>query len=231
MSEQPPSSGTKKKSIAQLAGLIVLAMLIPIIPFLLGGEFLEGAIESWIQSELSLPLRLSTVVIALMVDIFLPVPSSAVITYAGATCGIIPATAASFVGLTLGGLLGYELSRLWGSRLINRLSCEEDRLQMQELVSQYGSLVIVLTRPLPILGETAVLIVGSLFMRRFAFYFSLAISNFAISLVYAGFGSWFSDPAWLPWILAASLIVPLFLTICIRQILSRRKQLRRPAGQ
>jgi len=221
---QLPDSKRKKKSIAQLAGLIILVMLVPVIPFLLGGEFLETAIEKWIQNDFSLSFRLTAVIALLAVDIFLPVPSSAVITYAGATCGIFQATLSAWIGLTLGGFFGYELSRVFGSKLIKRLSGADDRKQMQELVWQYGSFAIVLTRALPILGETAVLIVGSLLMKRIPFYSALAISNLAISLVYAGFGNWFADPDWLPWILAASLIAPLFLTICIRQILSRQRQ-------
>lgn len=220
--EQSQDSATLKKSLIRLTGLIVLAMLIPVVPFLLGGEYLEGSIEKWIQSDFSQPFRLTATLLVLMADIFLPVPSSAVITYCGATCGIVPATVAAWAGLTTGGVIGYELSRLWGSRLINRLSGQEDRHQMHGLVSQYGSLVIILTRPLPILGETAVLIVGSLFMQRFAFYRSLLLSNLAISLVYASFGSIFSAPELLPWVLAASLIIPLILTFAVRLILSHR---------
>ncbi len=223
MTEQSPDPQVKKRSIAQLAGFIVLAMLVPVVPFLLGGEYLETTIEKWIQNDFSLAFRLMAVTVLLAVDIFLPVPSSAVITYAGATCGIFSATFSAWLGLTLGGLFGYELSRIWGSRLINRLSSSSDRRQMEQLAAQYGTLAIILTRPLPILGETAVLIVGSLMMGRLPFYFALLISNLAISLVYASFGNWFSDPAWLPWILAFSLIVPLLLTIGIRQILSRGK--------
>ena len=224
MTGQLPDSKRKKKGLAQLAGLIILVMLVPVIPFLLGGEFLETAIEKWIQNDFSQSFRLTAVIALLTADIFLPVPSSAVITYAGATCGILPATLSAWIGLTLGGFFGYELSRIFGRKLINRLSGADDRKQMQTLVSQYGSLAIVLTRPLPILGETAVLIVGSLLMQRLPFYFALAISNLAISLVYASFGNWFSDPDWLPWILAASLIAPLLLTLLIRQVLSRRRQ-------
>ncbi|MBL4885861.1 MAG: VTT domain-containing protein [Planctomycetaceae bacterium] len=221
--EQPETSPAVKKSVTRLVGLILLAMLIPVIPFVFFGEFLEDAIESWIQGDFSLTFRLAVVVLCLLVDIFLPVPSSAVITYAGATCGIISATLAAWAGLTLGALLGYELGRLLGSRLINRLSSQQDREQMQKFVSQYGGLAIVLTRPLPILGETAVLIVGSLFMRRSVFYLSVALSNLAISLVYASFGYWFSDPSWLPWIIAASLIAPLMLTFAARRYLSARQ--------
>ena len=212
----PPQSKGKGKSIARLAGLLVLAMLVPVVPFLLGGEFLESAIDKWVQNDLSLSFRLTITTLLLAADIFLPVPSSAVITYAGATAGIFPATISAWLGLTLGGVSGYELSRIWGSKLIDRLSGTDDREQMRELVAQYGSLAVILTRPLPILGETAVLIVGSLKMHRVAFYFALSLSNLAISLVYASFGNWFSDPARLPWILAASLIAPLLLTVATR---------------
>jgi len=215
-SEPLQTSERVTKVVVRLVGLIVLAMIIPIVPFLLGGESLERVLEEWIKSELPVSFQLVAVMITLMADIFLPIPSSAVITYAGATCGIIPASLAAWTGLSLGGVVGYELSRAWGSRLINRLTGEVDRLQMQKLVLLYGPLAVVLSRPLPILGETTVLIVGSLKMRRFAFYFSLVISNLAVSLVYAGFGNWFSDPDLLPWVLAMSLIIPVLLTFAVR---------------
>lgn len=217
-----PKPKRKGKSIVHLAGLLVLAMLVPVVPFLLGGEFLESAIGKWIQSDFSLSFRLSVTTLLLAADIFLPVPSSAVITYAGATTGVFAATISSWVGLTLGGISGYELSRVWGSKLIERFSETEERQQMQELVSQYGSLAVILTRPLPILGETAVLVVGSLRMQRVAFYLALSLSNLAIALVYASFGNWFSDPARLPWILAASLIAPLLLTFTVRLLYGRK---------
>ena len=212
----PPKPKGKGRSIAHLAGLLVLAMLVPVVPFLLGGEFLESAIGKWIQNDFSLSFRLTVTTLLLAADIFLPVPSSAVITYAGATSGLFLATVFAWFGLTLGAASGYELSRIWGSKLIDRLSETDDREQMRELVARYGSLAVILTRPLPILGETAVLIVGSLRMHRIAFYLALSLSNLAISLVYASFGNWFSDPAQLPWVLAASLIAPLLLTVATR---------------
>ncbi len=212
----PPKPKGKGRSIAHLAGLLVLAMLVPVVPFLLGGEFLESAIGKWIQNDFSLSFRLAVTTLLLAADIFLPVPSSAVITYAGATSGLFLATVFAWFGLTLGGASGYELSRIWGSKLIDRLSETDDREQMRELVARYGSLAVILTRPLPILGETAVLIVGSLRMHRVAFYLALSLSNLAISLVYASFGNWFSDPAQLPWVLAASLLAPLLLTVATR---------------
>ncbi len=204
--------------------VILLFLLVPVIPFLLAGPWLESRIALGVKSLSSPTALLTGTALALLVDIFLPVPSSAVITYAGAQCGIFPTTLAATLGLTLGSGLGYELSRWWGPWLLKRFSVEEDTRRMHHLAGRWGGTALVLTRPLPILGETAVLMAGCLQLNRWLFYSVVLVANLVVAAVYASFGSLWRDEQALPWVLGVSLIVPLLLTFCLRHQLKRAAQ-------
>lgn len=203
----------------KLFGLLFLVLLVPVLPFLLAGPYLESLIEQAIRL-LQIPSAIFLATIgALAVDIFLPVPSSAVITFAGARCGVVGGTLAGFLGLSLGCGIGYELSRWLGPRLLARYSSASDTAMIQALAERWGALGTILSRPLPILGETAVLVLGCLEMDRRIFYLAAGGANLVIAMVYAASGRFGEASGLLPWILAASLFVPVLSTCQARRIL------------
>ncbi len=194
-----------------------LAILIPLIPFLLLGETFENRLEALLHTDMSFWTRFVLVSGMLAIDIFLPVPSSAVNTYAGATMGIPWATLASFIGMTVGGLIGFALARFFGEPLLRSLTSQNERDWINRTNQSYGVWSIIITRGLPLLAEPCVFLLGASQMswRRFLPPFLLA--NLAISFIYATFGSVFGTGEYLLIALIMSMVLPLLVTYLLRR--------------
>ena len=102
--------------------LIVLALLVPVVPFLWFGEALERQLGAWFERSPPPGILAAATTATLASDIFLPVPSSPISTLAGAElarqlgapAGVAAATCASWLGLSLGSVAGFWLARRWG---------------------------------------------------------------------------------------------------------------------
>jgi uncharacterized membrane protein YdjX (TVP38/TMEM64 family) len=96
----------------------------------------------------------------LIVDVFLPVPSSLVMIAHGALFGVVVGTLLSLVGSTGAALLGFAVGRR-GGPLLARLVPPAERRQADLLLSRWGALAIVVTRPVPLLAETVAILAGA----------------------------------------------------------------------
>lgn len=96
----------------------------------------------------------------LLVDVFLPVPSSVVMIAHGALFGVVVGTLLSLAGSTGAALLGFAIGRR-GGPLLARLVPLEQRRRADMLLSRWGALAIVVTRPLPLLAETVAILAGA----------------------------------------------------------------------
>ncbi|MEX2287203.1 MAG: VTT domain-containing protein [Planctomycetaceae bacterium] len=207
--------------------LTAAALLVPVVPFLFLGAPFEQRIEGWFRdAELSRSARFALIVAALSTDIFLPVPSSMVSTYGGGVLGTWPATAASWLGMTVGAFLGFALSRAFGPAFAARLAGASDLDRMARLADRFGPLALVLTRALPILAEACVLLMGATRLQWRRFVFPVMASNFVVSLSYAACGEYFQERNSLPIAVVASGTVPLLVALLARRRLSRLAQQR-----
>ncbi len=82
--------------------LVVLALMVPVLPFLSFGPWLESRVEAWLDPPPAPALVALATVGLLSSDILLPVPSSVVSTVAGSQLGVVGATLASWLGMTAG---------------------------------------------------------------------------------------------------------------------------------
>lgn len=96
----------------------------------------------------------------LTVDVFLPVPSSAVMLLHGVLFGVWLGTLLSLVGSMGAALVGFALGRA-GGPLLERIISPAERAQANRLLGRWGVLAIVATRPVPILAETVVILAGA----------------------------------------------------------------------
>ena len=96
----------------------------------------------------------------LIVDVFLPVPSSGVMLAHGALFGIFVGAGLSLFGSVGAFALGFGLGR-GGARAVERLVSEEERGRADRLLRRWGVLAIVVTRPVPILAETTAFVAGT----------------------------------------------------------------------
>ncbi len=95
-----------------------------------------------------------------MVDVALSVPSSLVMVAHGAHLGVVIGTVLSVVGSTGAALVGFALGRR-GGPLLARLVPPEERTRADRLLARWGTLAIIITRPVPLLAQTTAVMAGT----------------------------------------------------------------------
>jgi uncharacterized membrane protein YdjX (TVP38/TMEM64 family) len=198
---------------------VVVALLVPIVPFLGFGDALDQRISNWLDPPPSPAVIAAGTVGVLSLDVLLPVPSSLVSTIAGAQLGIVVGTAITWLGMTFGALLGFGLARLLGRPLAERFSDAEDLSRMDRLAATHGAWILVMTRALPVLAEAAVLVLGTTLLDWRRFLPPVVLSNLGIAAVYAVLGHYARQQEALPLALAASIAVPVLATGVVRWLL------------
>jgi uncharacterized membrane protein YdjX (TVP38/TMEM64 family) len=202
---------------------ITLVLLAPIVPFLLFGDWAEARIEQWLDETLSPGATAAIVVGALVSDILLPVPSSFVSTFAGSRLGVAVGAGVIWIGMTTGCMLGFALARWLGRPLAMRFSSAADLQRMESLVQRGGPLILALTRPLPVLAEASVLLVGAIGLSWRQFLPVVCLANLGLAVAYAALGYWAREQGNLPVALAASIVGPVLATFAARRWLPTRQ--------
>jgi uncharacterized membrane protein YdjX (TVP38/TMEM64 family) len=105
------------------------------------------------------PLVAALSVGLLILDVFLPVPSSMVMIANGALFGVTGGTALSLAGSLGASALAFFLGRR-STRLIERLVSPAEKAQADALLARWGALAIVVTRPIPLLAEATTILAG-----------------------------------------------------------------------
>jgi len=96
----------------------------------------------------------------LIADVVLPVPASLVMIAHGAAFGALVGTALSLTGSLGAALVGFAVGRRGGG-LLDRLVPPHERARADALLSRCGLLAVVVTRPVPLLAETTVILAGA----------------------------------------------------------------------
>ncbi len=205
------------KSAVKAAVVLAILFAIPILPFIWLGESFESRLLNVLR-EPSSPQIVATSVIGLLAsDMFLPVPSSAVITYAGGVLGIVSGTMVSWIGLSVGAIGGFGLSRIFGEAIARRFSDAEDVARMSSFTQRHGTAAIVTTRAFPILAEVCVLMLGAARLSWRAFLPPMLLSNALLALTYSACGAYFQGTDAFLIAIIASGAVPLFIALLVRR--------------
>lgn len=207
-------------SLLRSALLIGVVLLVPILPFLVFGSQFTAWFVDWSKQPASAPLTAAAVVTLLATDIFLPVPSSLVSTLGGWRLGWWAGTLASWVGMSLGAIIGYTLARRWGRRFALWFSRGEELDRMAKLSRQYGPIVLVMTRGVPVLAEASVLLMGIHRLGWMRFLPATLLSNLGIALAYSAFGTFAEQHGWLPLALGVSIGLPVLLAAIVERWVS-----------
>ena len=103
----------------------------------------------------------------LVADALLPVPSSVVMVAHGALFGVVVGTILSVVGRLGFSLVGFTIGRRSGP-LLERMVRDGERARAHHLLQRWGALAVVISRPVPLLAETVVILAGasSMSLRR-----------------------------------------------------------------
>lgn len=190
-----------------LLSLTLAAVAVPLVPWLLWGTRLDHAVADWLDPPPPAPVLAAAEIGVLAADILLPVPSSLVATLGGATLGLVAGTACGWLGLTLGSMAGWLLGRIAGSRGLAGVEASA-RATLAAQERRFGPLVVVLTRPLPILAEAAAILAGAAGMPWRTFLAAAAPANLAIAFAWSLAGALGREADSLQWVAVAALAVP-----------------------
>jgi len=168
--------------------LLIIAALI-LIPFLIFSTQFDLWTADFLQrTEVKSLLTIVVIIALLAADVVLPVPSTILSTAAGYLFGFLSGTLISFVGMTLGILVGYQIGT--SSRGAIPLLDEETKIWLSSYFDKYGIGTIAIARPIPVIAEASVIFAGMSKMKSAPFIIVSCLSNLGISIVYAGIGAY-----------------------------------------
>lgn len=172
-----------------IAAVVGLAAIL--VPYFLFGQQIEAGAKAFLDSAQGGRLWAAVVLGGLLAsDILLPVPSSLVSTACGAVLGAVGGTFVSLVGMTVSSVAGYGIGRGAGIGVVRRFVKSEEMARLQDWHLRFGSWMVVLARPIPVLAEASVVVAGVGRMPLGRFLVVSFISNAAISAAYAVSGAW-----------------------------------------
>lgn len=206
--------------VMRLLWLTLILALAVIVPFVLVGE----RFDRWLTVEGVSGLVRSwgalgwLVILALMVgDLFLPIPSTLVMSAAGLIYGPLLGGALAAGGSILAGTTAYALCRTMGHGLAVRLVGEDDLRKGERLFAQRGPWLVVLSRALPVLPEVVACLAGLTRMPAPSFFLALVCGGGAVGFIYAGIGAAGVDQPGLA--LGLSVLAPALLWLIARRFL------------
>ena len=169
------------------AWAIILASLfaVVLVPFVLFGQASNARLDGWLQSDGSTAAVVGLIVVALTIDVFLPVPSSVVSTASGALLGFWFGAIVSTVGMTLGCIVGYWAGSSFGPRFVTRLVNQRDLSDLQGQFRQRANWALAVCRPVPVLAEASTLLAGLSALPVARFVVITTSANAGISIVYS----------------------------------------------
>jgi uncharacterized membrane protein YdjX (TVP38/TMEM64 family) len=113
----------------------------------------------------------------LIADVLLPVPSSLVMVAHGALFGVWWGTTLSLLGSVGAAVFAFAIGRR-GGRLMERAVTPAERARASNVLARWGTLAIIVTRPMPLLAETVAIMAGTTSMS----WRSLIVASIAGSL-------------------------------------------------
>jgi uncharacterized membrane protein YdjX (TVP38/TMEM64 family) len=200
--------------------LVALALLaLVIIPFVVWEQQLESWSEGLLASAGRRVVLAAAVTLLLALDVVLPIPSSVVAAAAVVALGPALGAASIWLGLSSGAVLGYALGRIGGRALVRRVVGDRELGRAERLSERLGSVVLVVSRGVPVLAEASALLAGSLAMPFVRFALVVGASNLGLSLAYAVLSGqgWFEGPRiLLPF--ALGILVPALALLVLRLV-------------
>lgn len=198
--------------------LIIIAVLtLILLPFALFGDQIDAWTETFLQTAQRSWVSALVLGGLLAADILIPTPSSLVSTAAGFLLGFLPGTLTSATGMLISCIVGYVLGQRMGRPFVLRTVGEDELRRLDNLYTRLGDWVIVICRPVPVLGEASVLFAGAGALNLPRFLFLTLLSNLAISLVYAAVGAFAADVNSFLLAFFASISVPGVVMWLVRQ--------------
>ena len=120
----------------------------------------------------------------LIADVVLPVPSSLVMVAHGALFGVLWGTMLSLTGSVGAAVFGFAIGRRGGG-LLERVVTPAERARASSILTHWGPLAIIVTRPVPLLAETVAIMAGASSMSWRAVIVASIAGSLPPALLYA----------------------------------------------
>ena len=146
--------------------------------------------SGWLNSGGVLPAVIG--VLLLVADIWLPVPSSIIMTANGALFGVFIGTLLSIIGSLGASLVGFGMGRA-GSNMLKRLVTTTEYERSELLMKRWGIMAVLVTRPIPILAETVAIMAGASSLGWTRFTIASTVGIVPAAFLYALAGAKASD--------------------------------------
>jgi uncharacterized membrane protein YdjX (TVP38/TMEM64 family) len=128
----------------------------------------------------------------LIADVVLPVPSSIVMVAHGALFGVLWGTILSLIGSVGAAVFGFAIGRR-GGKLLERVVTPAERERASSILERWGTLAIIVTRPVPLLAETVAIMAGASSMSWRAIVLASIAGSLPPALLYALTGAAVAD--------------------------------------
>jgi uncharacterized membrane protein YdjX (TVP38/TMEM64 family) len=143
-----------------------------------------------VESARTSPLLVAgAIILALALDVFLPVPNGVTNTLAGAIFGFALGSVVIWIGLMAASLFGYTVGVLAARPLALKLLGEQELTRAHRFTSGIGPLVLIFSRPVPVFAELTTIASGMAGMRLGQFLMITGLANLSVATVFAAIGS------------------------------------------
>jgi uncharacterized membrane protein YdjX (TVP38/TMEM64 family) len=170
-----------KRYLLTVVALIVFFMVLFLIVEALGVPLLSDP-TPWMKHG---GVVAATVGVGLLIaDVVLPVPSSLVMVAHGALFGVLWGTMLSLTGSVGAAVFGFAIGRRGGG-LLERVVTPAERARASSILTHWGPLAIIVTRPVPLLAETVAIMAGASSMSWRALVVASVAGSLPPALLYA----------------------------------------------
>lgn len=197
-------------------GLLLLGFIL--VPFVVLEGRMDAVVQQTLQSTASAALITLAVVVFLLLDIVLPIPSSFVLVTTGYLLGTAMGAAAGFVGLTCASLGGYCLGRYAGGPLAQRVVGRAQLERFEQLSQRYGDGLLVAFRAMPVLAEATTILAGISRMPLPRFLLVVSVGNAVVAGLYAWIGAVSASQSSFLIATAASVVLPLLIVLAVHRV-------------
>jgi uncharacterized membrane protein YdjX (TVP38/TMEM64 family) len=170
-----------KRYLLTVVALIVLFTILFLIVEALGVPLLSDP-TPWMKHG---GVVAATIGVGLLIaDVVLPVPSSIVMVAHGALFGVLWGTMLSLMGSVGAAVFGFAIGRRGGA-LLERVVTPVERARASSILERWGTLAIIVTRPVPLLAETVAIMAGASSMTWGAIVVASIAGSLPPALLYA----------------------------------------------
>ncbi len=126
-------------------------------------------------------------ILLLILDIFLPVPSSLIMIGNGAVFGLFLGSALSLAGGIISTYIGFFIGKL-GQTFLDRTVPNDERERATMFLEKWGMLGILISRPIPLISETVAIMAGAMSYSPWKLIVMSFLGYLPASIIYALIG-------------------------------------------